>query len=127
MKKLFAIFFFIIFFAFNIIAQVKRESGSSKNIINSNTKKSRNKELMKELNLTKEQKGQVKELRMDMKQKKDEIDNDKSLSPVQRKEKITELRQEQKQKLNRILTAEQKDKLQEEKKNGKIKPDAFGF
>jgi len=76
---------------------------------------------MKALNLSMEQKGQLKESHRSMKQKKEEVSNDTSLTAQQKETKMKELHKEQKEKLNSILTPEQKEKLKEERKNAKMK------
>ena len=78
--------------------------------------------MMKELNLTKEQQGQMKELHETMKQKKEDIRNDQTLTEAQKKAKMKELHKEQKEKINAILTPEQKEKMKEQKKNSKVPP-----
>ena len=120
MKKIFVIILAINFFAFKGIAQVQRESNPSQNVATTSDKKSEKREMMRSLNLTKQQMGQLKELRKTMKQKKDDITNDQSLTQEQRQDKLNELHKEQKEKLNSILTPGQMEKLKEERKNAKM-------
>ena len=117
MKKLSAIAILFTFFAMNANAQVKRETTPSQNSATNSIQKNKNREMMKELNLSKEQRDQMKELHQSMKQKKEDINNDKTLSESQKKAKMKELRREQKEKMNTILTPEQKEKMKEGKKN----------
>jgi len=54
-----------------------------------------------------------------MKQKKEDINNDKTLTDAQKKDKLKELHKEKKEKTNAILTPEQREKMKEQKKNSK--------
>jgi len=123
MKKLFAFAIFLGFFASNSIAQVTRKVNPSQAMQADTTKKIKKKEMMKELNLTKEQRGQMKEFHQSMKQKKEEINNDNTLTEAQKADKMKELHKEQKDKVNTILTPEQKEKMKEQRKNSKMQPD----
>src|SRR6476660_7201336 len=60
-----------------------------------NDDKQSRKEMIKELNLTKEQKGKFKEMQQNIKAKKEAIENDEKLSDTEKKEKLRELRKEQ--------------------------------
>jgi periplasmic protein CpxP/Spy len=119
MKKLFAFAICLGFFASNSIAQVTRKVNPSQAVQADTTKKNKKKEMMRELNLTKEQRGQMKESHQSMKQKKEEVNNDNTLTEAQKKDKMKALHKEQKQKMNAILTPEQKEKMKEQKKNKK--------
>lgn len=123
MKKLSAIAIVFIFFAMNANAQVKRETNPSQNSATDSIHKNKNREMMKELNLSSEQRSQMKELHQSMKQKKEDINNDKTLTEAQKKAKMKELRREQKEKVNNILTPEQIEKIREQKKNPKMQAD----
>ena len=76
---------------------------------------------MKDLNLTKAQQAQMKELHQNLKQQRDAIKNDASLTQDQKKAKMQELDKSQKEKMNSILTADQKAKMQADKKNWNTK------
>jgi Spy/CpxP family protein refolding chaperone len=119
MKKLFVLVISLGFLASNAIAQVKREVNPSQTSESNTMKKHKKKEMMKELNLTKEQRGQMKEFHRSMKQKKENINDDQTLTDAQKKAKMEELHKEQKQKMNTILTPEQREKMKEQKKNSK--------
>ena len=66
---------------------------------------------LKELNLTKEQKQQVKAVRQDSKAEQDAIINDTTLTEAQRKEKLKIVKGDAAKKLQDILTEEQRSKL----------------
>ena len=131
MKKLFVFVISLSFFASNAIAQVKREVNPSQTSQSNTMQKNKKKEMMKELNLTKEQRGQMKEFHQSMKQKKEDINNDQTLTEAQKKAKMKELHKEQKEKMNAILTPEQREKMKEQKKNSNwlspfsLLPDGF--
>jgi Spy/CpxP family protein refolding chaperone len=119
MKKLFVFAISLGFFAPHATAQVKREVNPSQTSQSNAVQKNKKKEMMKELNLTKEQRGQMKEFHKSMKQKKEDINNDNTLTEAQKKDKMKELHKEQKEKMKAILTPEQKEKMKEQKKNMK--------
>jgi len=75
---------------------------------------------LKELNLTKEQKQQMKTMRQDSKAEQDAITNDTTLTEAQRKEKLKAVKTEAAKKLQSILTEEQRSKLKtiKEEKSG---------
>ncbi|MEO8412460.1 MAG: hypothetical protein ABI472_02325 [Ginsengibacter sp.] len=112
----------ISFFIINLSAgaQVQRETNPTQNTATVTQKKNK-KEISKELNLTREQRRQLKDFRQSAKQKKEEIDNDTSLTDTQKQDKLRHLRMEQKEKLNTILTPEQKEKLKEKIKDRETK------
>ena len=73
--------------------------------------RSEKKELLKELDLTKEQKIKLKEIRQASMAKKEAIENNNQLSETERKTKLRELQKEQAQNIQAILTNEQKEKF----------------
>ena len=75
------------------------------------------KQMMRELNLTKEQKGKFKEMQQNMKAKKEEIENDDKLSDTEKKEKLRELRKEQMKNTDSILNDEQREKMKQMRKD----------
>ncbi|MEO6289702.1 MAG: hypothetical protein ABIO76_07275 [Ginsengibacter sp.] len=85
--------------------------------------KNRNKELFKELNLTRHQEEQLKDFHQATKKKRDSITSDQSLIDTQRQAKLKELPMEQKEKLNSVLTPEQIRKPRDLKMNVKIEDD----
>ena len=117
MKKLFVFIISLSFFATNALAQVKREVNPSQNKQSNMVKKNKKKAMMKDLNLTKEQQGQLKEFKRSMKQKKEDINKDQTLTEAQKKAKLKELHKEKTQKMNSILTPEQREKMKEQKQN----------
>ena len=113
----------IIAFSFMVMAanaQVQRETNPSKNIDTNTDKKNNRIEMMQSLNLTKEQQAQLKEFHRSMKQQKEAIDNDASLTTEQKEAKMKALHKEQKEKLNSILTPEQMEQLKQQRKNAKM-------
>lgn len=75
--------------------------------------------MMKELNLTKEQKATLKAGHEKAKAEKMAIQSDSTLSPTARKEKMKQLKMERNKNLDAVLTPEQKEKrkaLQQEKR-----------
>lgn len=76
-------------------------------------------EMMKELNLSKEQKIKLKEARQSLKAKKDAIENDDKLSAPEKEAKLKELRKEQVKTTISILNDEQKAKMLQMRKENK--------
>lgn len=72
--------------------------------------------MMKELNLSRAQMKQLKEMRKTSKAQKDAIDGNTQLSEDERKSKLREFRKEQLKKIQQILTPEQIQKLKEMRK-----------
>ena len=71
---------------------------------------------MTQLNLNADQKTQMKALHQDMKQQRDAIMNDQTLTADQKKQKMKELRKAQSEKMNSILTPDQQAKMKELRK-----------
>lgn len=71
---------------------------------------------MTQLNLNADQKTQMKALHQDMKQQRDSIMNDQTLTADQKKQKMKELRKAQSEKMNSILTPDQQAKMKELRK-----------
>jgi Spy/CpxP family protein refolding chaperone len=69
--------------------------------------------IFRELDLTKEQKGKLREFNQSAKSAREAIENNTALSESQKKEKIRTLRKEMAVKTESILTAEQKIKFRE--------------
>ena len=98
-------------------AQIKREpavtaktdtiSFSSGNTNEKMTRKDR----LKDLHLTKEQKGKLKEIRQSNQAAKAAIENNPGLSDEEKKKQIHTLQKDQQQKVQAILTEEQKAKF----------------
>ncbi len=122
MKEIIMIVISISFFAAVAKAQIKRESSPSQT--NQNIQKKKNgKKMMKELNLSKQQRSQMKEFHQSMKQQKESLSNDNTLSDAQKQDKMKDLRKEQHEKMKSILTPEQIEKLNEQRKNMRMQPD----
>ena len=99
-------------------------TAGAQNSVNDNGRKHGNKDrrqMMKDMNLSKQQKQEMKAFMKNNKAKKEAIQNDKSLSAQDRKMKMMQLRKEQQEKMSTILTPEQrekmKNKMMEERKN----------
>ncbi len=69
------------------------------------------KKIDSELDLTKQQREEVKAINSDYKDKARKIKENESLSKEQRKEQLSQLHKERKDKMNNILSADQQEKL----------------
>lgn len=119
MKKIIA----VLIFAFSIgagFAQVQRtvtkKSSADTGAYAKKDKQSMKKD-MKALNLTKEQRGQLKSMKQENKAAKENIENDATLTEQQKKEKIKNMRRQNADKMKSILTEEQRGKLKEMRRN----------
>jgi Spy/CpxP family protein refolding chaperone len=104
--------------------QAKSEMNGQENVV----PKSQKLKMVKELNLTKEQKGSLKELRQTNQAKRDLIESDTSLSENEKKEKLKAVKIAAAIDLQSILTADQKAKLRtmrNEKSEGDLKTDTL--
>ena len=72
---------------------------------------------IKELNLSKEQRGKLKEMKQENKAAKDQVENDATLSDKQKKQQLRALKRQNAEKMNTILTDDQKAKLKEMRGN----------
>jgi Spy/CpxP family protein refolding chaperone len=77
------------------------------------------KQMMKDLNLSKEQKMKLKELRQSAQAKKQAIENDDKLSAPEKESKLKELHKEQAKNTMSILSPEQKVKMLKMRKEKK--------
>jgi protein CpxP len=75
------------------------------------------KEMIKKLDLTKQQKHELKAFHQSIKQQKKAIDNNTALTLEQKKSQQEALMEKRHQKLEAILTPEQKEKMKELKKD----------
>ena len=116
MKKILLLTFFAFSLAIGTQAQVSRSVKSNQKVQSDSSRKMHQQE-MKDLNLTKEQKVQMKEMRENVKSQRDAIKNDASLSPDQKKAKMKEMHENLKNKRNSILTPDQRNKMKEMKKD----------
>ena len=104
-------------------AQIERKStvikmDSAQAAVSDNKPDKQNrKERLKELDLTREQKGKMKEIMQSGKASKDAIENNAQLSETEKKKQVRELQKAQLLKIQSILTEEQKAKFQASKQN----------
>ena len=98
------------------LAQVERvpakqaDSVINKSAVNTKDKPGK-KDLVKELDLSREQKIKIKEIRQSGKAKKDAIENNDQLSTSEKKTQLREQQKEQAKNIQAILTEEQKEKF----------------
>ena len=111
MKKKLFIIGIISSFCINIYAQEKTERLNQRDSALPMNKQYKGE--IRDLNLSTQQKKQTKILHKSVKQKKEAINNNTTLTQQQKKEKLKQLHKERKEKLNAILTPEQKEKLNE--------------
>ncbi len=114
MKRILLFAVAALLFAAGAQAQIQRKTDSVQRV-QSNHGKHQN--MMSNLNLTKDQKAKMKEMRSDAKSKREAIQNDQSLTPEQKKQKLAELRKSDKENMNSILTKDQKEKMKQYKKD----------
>ncbi len=125
MKKIFfALLTTTIFFTANAQVQRKKTALPADSTVNTSAKSSGGKkEMFKELNLTKEQRVKLKELRQDGKAKMDEVQNDSKLSDADKQLKVKALKAEQLKITMALLNEEQKEKLKQQRKQKKGQKD----
>jgi Spy/CpxP family protein refolding chaperone len=92
-------------------------TGSSNTMTPAKDDKGSRREMIKELNLTREQKGKFREMQQNMKAKKEAIENDDKLSDIEKKEKLRALRKEQMTITDSILNDEQREKMRQMRKD----------
>lgn len=85
-----------------------------------NDQKSR-KDMLKELDLTKEQRSKLKEIRRENMAKKEAIENNSQLTEQEKKKQLKDLQQEQAKNIQAILTDEQKEKFKAKRQELKKK------
>lgn len=71
------------------------------------------KDMFRELDLTKEQRGKLKEINQSAKAKKEAVNSDEKLDDTQKKQKLREIQRDQMVQVQAILNDEQKAKLKE--------------
>ena len=91
MKKLLLVAFAGLFFTAGTNAQVQRKMPQHQGIKSDSSHHFQKGEMMAQLNLTPDQKTQMKALRENMQQQRNAIQNDASLTAVQKKEKMNAL------------------------------------
>lgn len=119
MKKITVIALAAFLFSLNTEAQVRRKVDASQKVQSDTSRKHQDHKMMKDLNLTSEQKSEMKAMRESNKSAMEAIKNDASLTQDQKKEKMLQLRKDQKAKTQALLTADQKAKIIEAQKKGK--------
>ncbi|MEO5944148.1 MAG: hypothetical protein ABIP30_08540 [Ferruginibacter sp.] len=72
---------------------------------------------IKELNLSKDQRGKLKEMKQENKTAKDQVENDATLSEKQKKQQLKALKRQNAEKMNTLLTDDQREKLREMRGN----------
>ena len=124
MKKIFLIVLASGFFAISSNAQVKRDVTQSQKVRSDSSRHFRKGKMENDLNLTADQKAQMKTLHESNKQQREAIKNDASLTPDQKKAKMKDLYKTQSDKMNSILTPDQQAKrkayMQKKKENRKM-------
>ncbi len=117
MKKIgiFLTLFFISFFSFSQVQRAatpsKQSDAAATQPGDNNPEKMNRRKMMRELNLTKEQRSKLKEIRQSNMSKKDAITNDDKLTDEQKEAKLRELKRGQAQSTMTILNDEQKAKM----------------
>ncbi len=97
----------------------KRPDSVTNNATVNSADKPGKKDLVKELDLTREQRIKLKEIRQSNKAKKDSIENNDQLSDTEKKTRLRDLQKEQAQSIQGILTGEQKEKLKNKRKEAR--------
>ncbi len=111
MKKLLALSFAACIFTFAASAQTDRTTAAPAQTQERHHGKHDKDKMMKDLNLTKEQKAQMKAQHKEMKAKRDALKGQDNLTVKEMREKQSALRAEQKSKMDGILTTDQKTKM----------------
>ena len=70
---------------------------------------------LKQLDLSNDQQKQIDDIHANSKQEKDKINNDKTLTDEQKKEKIKAVDKDSKHKIHSVLTPEQREKMKKKK------------
>ncbi|MBL0183251.1 MAG: hypothetical protein IPP96_13505 [Chitinophagaceae bacterium] len=109
---------FILFFllpSMISVAQIERKPSPSKQadsaLSQPGNSMNNRKDLLKDLDLTREQKIKLKEIRQANMAKKEAIENNSQLSEEEKKKQFRELQKEQAKNVQAILTDEQKEKF----------------
>ena len=115
MKKLLALSFAAAILTFTASAQTERKVDNKAKMERHNGKHDKNK-MLKDLNLSDEQKAQLKTQHQEMKSKREALKAQDNITVKEMREKQAALQAEQKAKMESLLTAEQKSKMAEIKK-----------
>ncbi len=122
MKKLIALSLAACVFAFGATAQTERTVAKTERANRHNKDRHGKGEMMKQLNLSKEQKAQLKAQHQEMKTQREALKGQDNITVKEMKEKQEALKAQQKAKFDAILTPEQKTKMAELKKQHDNKP-----
>ena len=106
--------------SFGSFAQIQRKVTKDTTVAGREQKANKKKQ-MAELNLTKEQRGKMKEMAQANKAAKGDIENDQTLTDAQKKEKLRAIKKGSAQNMQTILTPEQKQKWMQMRKQRKGK------
>ena len=115
MKKLLALSFAAVILSSAAFAQTERPVDAKAKMERHQGRHDKDK-MMKDLNLTKEQKAQLKAQHQDMKAKREALKAQDNITIKEMRERQAALHTEQKSKMESLLTAEQKTKMAEMKK-----------
>ncbi len=122
MKKIITLLL-VAFITVNVNAQVQRKRAVQQTKDTAATagrdEQMNKKDMMRELNLTKQQKLKLKEMRQAGKAKMDEVQNDAKLSDSEKKAKMRELKKQQMENTMSVLNDEQKAKLKQMRREKK--------
>lgn len=116
--KIPAIFFVLLLTSNLASAQIERKpsAAQSDSTVKPSGKmddKASRKDRLKDLDLTKEQRSKLKEIRQTNQAAKTAIENDAALSDTEKKKQLRDLQKKQAQQIQSILTEEQKAKFKE--------------
>lgn len=115
--KIFIIAYILFLLTISASAQIERKTVAVKadstqtTISETKVDKQSRKERFKELDLTREQKGKMKEIMQANKAAKEAIENNTQLSDLEKKKQMRALQKEQALKVQAILTPEQREKF----------------
>jgi periplasmic protein CpxP/Spy len=125
MKKLIVLSFVACLFAVSSTAQVERTyaDSSRKSMRQKGAGKQDVREMMKDLNLTRDQMKQMRALKQETKAKMEEVKALDKITADEKKAKMKAIQEERKTKLKAILTAEQFAKLEAKLKEKKTDMD----
>jgi len=93
---------------------------AQKKVANTRTSKINNPKIAAALNLTDEQKREVKQQNANFRKQEKLIEKDSSIQAEQKREKLKMLKKQHRKELNEVLTTEQKAKLTELSKKSKV-------
>lgn len=124
MKKLFLLAIAGCLFATAGNAQVTRKPAHSQKVQSDSAHHFKRGEMMNDMNLSPDQKTQLKALHESNMKQREAIKNDATLTPEQKKDKMKDLHKAQSEKMNSILTPDQQAKrkafMEKRKENQKM-------